>query len=420
MEPANAELVALAGWRELLEYVAPGVAYVHVPFCPAHCTFCGFSTTYGLRHDRVRNYLEALAAEAELLRQSLPLENLRVKALFTGGGTPNYLRSDEFVALVAALRTTLQWDASAEWTVEIYPSRELTANLLRCMRDLGVNRISLAAQDFNDDVLSLSRRHYSADEALEVGHRVRALGFVGMNVDLMVGIPGQSLYNAAPNLDAISELEPTHVTLNPFSNHSPTIPLRSATHRDKLTPVGRIYELYNFYRDWLIENSFRQVGKTNFERLGAPGFKYEALVRASTPRLGLGANALSFNGFATYRNFDRLGDYQERVRLGRLPIASAYRLCNGDEIRSAAFYRIINGALDLAEFRRLYAESAEEILLPIGEVLAEFGLAFKTDDELVLTDHGIWNLGIVQRAFLPLRVLRAIVNHQSPRSEEQP
>ena len=406
--------VVLEDWRTQLAQKTRGVVYCHVPFCPAHCTFCGFSTTFGLQRDRVRSYVDAVEAEGCRLRDLIPLDNLVTEAVFIGGGTPNYLDPDEFVSLARGLRASVRWDDSAEWTVEIYPSFRLAGDVLRAMRDIGVNRISLAAQDFNDDVLKRARRQYSAQEGLDVAEKIQKLGFARINVDLMLGIPGQSMQNATANFEALRRLRPSHITLNPYSSRSPLIPLRSAKYRPELISLSEIRNLYTFYRDWLLERGYRQVGKTNFERLDAPAFRYESLVRSSSPRLGMGCNALSFTGSSTYRNVERLDEYGASVRMGRLPLASFYELRGGDAIRAAAFYEVLGGMIDLLAMTARFGHAADEIILPLGSILVEYGLAHFERGRLVLTEDGVWNLGIVQRAFLPTQVLQSIVQYTEP------
>lgn len=413
----DAECIAIEGWRQALQRRVSGVAYVHVPFCPAHCTFCGFSTTYGEGRARVLRYLDGLTAEAHILRDRLRLNRFQVDAVFVGGGTPNYLSADEFTKLTDGLRLAFAWDDSTEWTVEIYPSAALSTDVLPRMRELGVNRISVAAQDFNDDVLSRSLRRYNGAEALEVARQVRALGFPGMNIDFMIGIPGQSAENAAVNLAAIDELQPTHVTLNPFSNRSPAIPLNRSKFKNTLMPTTGIRGLYRFYQHSLLQRGYRQIGKANFERDNAAPFRYEALVRRSAFRLGLGSNALSFNGSSSYRNADNINPYERMTISGSLPVTASYALQDGDVLRSAAFYEVLGGGFDVGRGEGLYGTEANDFLNTTAEVLEEYGLARMEGSYCRLTDDGIWNTGIVQRAFLPEAVLRAIVGHRNVMEE---
>jgi oxygen-independent coproporphyrinogen-3 oxidase len=413
MNTGGAEQVA-ASWSSMAvsNDAVDVTMYVHIPFCPGHCMFCGFATTYGLGDDRVDHYLSAVEREVASFRHQIPNAPFRVRALFIGGGTPNYLKPTQFDRLMRCLRTSFTFAPDCECTVELYPSVDMILPLIEPMRQAGINRVSVCAQDFNDDVLGTAKRFYRGADALHCARALRDGGMDAMNVDLMIGIPLQTMSNAAANLDALGDLHPSHVTLNPFSRRSPTIPWGRKSFDRVMAGADEIRSLYDFYRGWLFTNGYRQVTKTNFERRNSVGFHYEALVRASRPRIGFGVNALSFTGAVTYRNVQTLEGYARAAMSDILPVEATYILESDNARLCRSFFAVLSN--DIAFDDDALHDDPGGAVASVLEVLTEFGLMQNQGGVFTLTDHGVWNIGIVQRCFLPREILNAVVGREVP------
>lgn len=178
--------------------------YVHIPFCLRKCYYCDFPS-YPLRH-LADEYLQAMAREAEYYIS----QDISVGTVFIGGGTPTCLASEELERLLALLQRSFFIAADAEFTVEVNPGT-VTARKLEVLKANGVNRLSFGVQAFQPELLAkLGRLHTPAD--VYAGFALaRELGFVNINLDLMSGLPGQSLGQWLETLDKAIDLQPEHI-----------------------------------------------------------------------------------------------------------------------------------------------------------------------------------------------------------------
>lgn len=187
--------------------------YVHAPFCRAKCRYCAFYSLAagpsGPQPHSLSRYLDAL--EAEMDRQAERYGRVAASSLFFGGGTPSLLGGEALARIVAGLRRRFDLDPGAEITLEANPD-SASPELLRAARELGVNRLSLGVQSLNDAALtSLGRTHDAAQARLAFAH-ARAAGFANIGLDLIFGLPGQSVAAWLDTLRQALALEPEHLS----------------------------------------------------------------------------------------------------------------------------------------------------------------------------------------------------------------
>ncbi|MHB8469636.1 MAG: radical SAM family heme chaperone HemW, partial [Gaiellaceae bacterium] len=175
--------------------------YVHLPFCAHRCGYCDFVTVVG-RANQHAAYVDALLRELELERGSLAPE---LETIFLGGGTPTFAALPELMRLLDAL------PAAGEVTVEANPET-VTPELARALRAAGVNRVSLGAQTFQARLLGVLERAAGPDDVHRAFHHLRAAGFDNLSLDLIYGIPGQSVAELEADLAAALALEPEHLS----------------------------------------------------------------------------------------------------------------------------------------------------------------------------------------------------------------
>jgi oxygen-independent coproporphyrinogen-3 oxidase len=199
--------------------VTPSIAlYIHVPFCERKCTYCDFNSYAGL-DDLMPAYTEALANEIRLWGS---VERYRVRTVFFGGGTPSELPLTNLARILAAVREAFNVEPGAEVTLEANPGTVDEA-YLRGLRDLGVNRLSLGVQSFDDAELQALTRIHSAAEAREAFAAARAAGFERINLDLIYGLPHQSFERWRANVDEAIRLRPEHVSCYALSVEPGTV-----------------------------------------------------------------------------------------------------------------------------------------------------------------------------------------------------
>ncbi len=187
--------------------------YVHVPFCKTKCPYCDFNTFQGIEN-LMRPYLSAVVRELELWGGLL--ERPGVNTVFFGGGTPSYLPPGYLQQVLDAVRTSFVLSPGAEITIEANPGDALFSDGGAGCRELlqaGVNRLSIGVQSLDNDLLTLLGRRHTADAALEALRAAREGGFSNVNLDLMYGLPRQTLAQWQETLDKLLSQSPEHVSL---------------------------------------------------------------------------------------------------------------------------------------------------------------------------------------------------------------
>ena len=195
--------------RSILSH-SPGLGlYVHVPFCKTKCPYCDFNTYQGIE-SQMGSYLEAATSELRLWGQSL--EHPPVRTVFFGGGTPSYLPDGDIAAILEAAANAFAIDSGAEITIEANPG-DLTTRACHGLLRQGVNRLSIGVQSLDNGLLQMLGRRHSASGAIEAFQTARDAGFGNVNLDLMYGLPHQSLAQWEDTIGRLAALSPEHISL---------------------------------------------------------------------------------------------------------------------------------------------------------------------------------------------------------------
>jgi putative oxygen-independent coproporphyrinogen III oxidase len=297
----------------------PGL-YVHVPFCRSKCPYCDFFSVPSL--EWAPQWLQGIQQEASHYRELFaPFDTL-----YLGGGTPSLLTDSQLAALLKCLRSSFDFTAAPEVTLEVNPD-DLTRERLKCFRDSGVNRISIGVQSFQDEELRILRRRHSAGQTKRVLEWVRAAGFANVGVDLMYGLPGQTLGGWLNNLEHALELRPEHLSCYQLT-------IADSTPFGKMLAEGRITALseeharafFLLTSELLEERGYIHYEVSNFA-LGEPYLaRHNSKYWKHVPYLGLGPAAHSFHGNRRWWNVDALAPYCQQLAAGVPPVAECESL----------------------------------------------------------------------------------------------
>ena len=287
--------------------------YVHIPFCASRCSYCDFFST--LRLDEVgHDYVEALIAEARLRKAEL--NGKPVKTLYMGGGTPSQLPLPLLARLIDGLKATLDLNAVEEFTLEANPD-DVTPEWSAAVRALGVNRVSMGVQSFQDAVLRLVGRRHTARQAIDAVASLRHAGIDNISIDLIYGLPGQTLETWAESVRQAVDLRPQHISAYGLTYEPGT---RLWQQRECGEVVEASEDQYlDMYR--ILVGLLRVAGYEHYEisNFALPGYRsrHNSSYWNETPYLGLGAAAHSYDGTMRRSNPADLCGYIRRITSGQ-------------------------------------------------------------------------------------------------------
>ncbi len=362
----------------------PRGLYVHVPFCVHKCHYCDFYSLVDTR-DRQAAFTARLIAE---IRASTRWLTRPLETIFVGGGTPTLLADGHWTDLLAALRACVPLGSAPEFTVEANPET-VTSSLLDVLAAGGVNRLSIGAQSFHPQRLeTLERRHDPANVRRSV-RLARSAGIDDVNIDLIFGIPGETLDEWRADLEAALALDPSHLSCYGLM-YEPGTPLAAKLRAGRIRRVGQDLEaaMYESAMDTLQRAGFEHYEISNWARPGRR-CRHNLLYWSNASWWPLGPSASGHVGGVRWKNIARLADYLE---VGPLPpVVDVERLDDDGRVGEMLMLglRLIDGIEQehvddlLASGHRGHDRDAA-----VRRHLAS-GLLERCDGRLKLTRHGL-------------------------------
>ena len=354
--------------------------YFHIPFCSKVCFFCGCNKVVTKFRDRAAPYLERLHQEIAL-HAKLYDDDRTVDQLHWGGGTPTFISHEEMQALMAETRRhfKLHDDDSGEYSIEIDP-REIDGETLKVLRQLGFNRISLGVQDFDPKVQQAVNRIQPEAQTMGAINGARELGYKSISVDLIYGLPFQSVSSFNTTLDRIIELSPDRLSVFNYA-HLPEMfkPQRRINEEDLPSPQEKL-EILHQAIDKLTTAGYVYIGMDHFakpddelavaQREGKLYRNFQGYsTHAECDLIAMGITAIGKVGNSFSQNVKTLEQYYEAIDSGHLPIYRGLTLSNDDLLRQKVISELIcHFELDFAsieknfgiEFSKYFATELEE------------------------------------------------------------
>jgi len=341
----------------------PAGLYVHVPFCRKRCKFCYFKVYTEKNAEEVRRYVDALLREAEMQASRRLWSNRPLRFVYFGGGTPSFLSARYLERLVVGLRRSLRWDEIEEVTFECEPGT-LTRAKLQTIRDVGVTRLSLGIENFDDTILRENGRAHTTKEIRRVEPWIRALDFKQINIDLIAGMIGETWDSWKSSVRRTVEMGPDSVTIYQLELPYNTIYSRGVLDGKPLAVADWVTK-----RAWH-DYAFEELARAGYEpssaytmtRRGSDSrFVYRDCVWRGCDLLGIGVSSFGHASGVHFQNLSSWGPYLERVESGRLPLDRAFRTDDDERMIREAILLLKRGHLEADYFRVKHgAELVEE------------------------------------------------------------
>lgn len=360
--------------------------YVHIPFCRQRCTFCHFAKEVRATNERVTTYLGALCTEIDMMSDRLGTR--QVASVYVGGGTPSTLAPAELTRLFAALHDKFPWASNTEVTFELHPqavrNRALLAEQLRVLRASGVNRIAFGIQSLDDRVLRTLNRGHTAAEAFELIRLLHLSDFADVSVDLMYGLPYETLETWFETLTAIVERGVSKLNIFPLFLKVTDPISRLYARKPDVFPDGQERLIRHFFTDeYLNEEGFHSGPVLYYSRTKRHSLQQELKFDDSdgTNLLGLGVSSFGYLGATQYYNLCDVDQYLASLAADRLPLWRAATLSVEELARRTVMFALRSAGVPRAAFRKRFGQPPEQIM-PQLRRFAELGLLTCAD--------GVW------------------------------
>jgi oxygen-independent coproporphyrinogen-3 oxidase len=364
--------------------------YVHLPFCVYKCTFCGFYSLTEQSKTIIDRYISALKKELELLLKTFSLEDAIVTSIYFGGGTPTYLSAKQLKELIVYLRSKLNIIPNVNFTCEANPENLVGSageDKVQTLLENGVNRLSIGIQTFDNGILKLIGRGCSSQTAISAYNNAYEAGFRNINIDLMFGLPNQTLKKWEHDLDMIASLRPGWADLYQLSIQGPVIH-RTFTEKFNRFPNEEIILLMKIM-------AFEKLTELGYKQIHAPDrfvlpSKYKHTPPLPREILGLGASARSdFNG-VRYNNYPDLKRYNMMlVNKGQLPISFATKHSKRQLIERETIFKLRQSGLDRRDFKAEFGIDVENVFGDVLQKLEKLEMITKDGDLIKLSYKGM-------------------------------
>lgn len=293
--------------------------YIHVPFCKTICIYCDFFTKTNM--DKKNPYIEAVCKEAKI--RSSYIDNEKVETIYFGGGTPSQLSKEDLKSILDTIYDTYEVSSNAEITLEANPD-DLNEDYLNNLIDIGINRLSMGVQTFDDSELQFLNRRHSAERAVKAVKLSQECGFNNISIDLMYGLPSQTMDIWKKNLQAAINLNIQHIS----SYH---LIYEEGTRLYRLLQKGNVksvdeelsVEMFSTMIDYLTEANFIHYEISSFAKEGLFS-KHNSSYWLGTKYLGLGPAAHSFDGLNRSWNISSIPKYITGINIDKPNIEIEY------------------------------------------------------------------------------------------------
>ncbi len=345
--------------------------YMHIPFCRKRCKFCYFKVYTGKNSDEIQNYLDALAKEIELYSKIPAVNGRALKYVYFGGGTPSFISVKHLKWLVDNAKAAIPWNTAEEIAFECEPGT-LTQSKLEAIREIGVTRLSLGIEHFDDDILQENGRAHLSKEIYRVQPWVKTLGFDQVNIDLIAGMVGETTENWKETVQKAIEYDADSITIYQLE-----LPF-NAVYSQHLRQGEKIE-----VADWTLKREWHAYA---IEALEAAGYEissaytmikkdsknkrfiYRDALWQGADMIATGVASFSHLAGVHFQNSSRWNEYLESLNRNELPVSRAFAATGRERLIREMILQLKLGKIEASYFRNKFDV----------DILKEFSQVFHT------------------------------------------
>jgi oxygen-independent coproporphyrinogen-3 oxidase len=375
--------------------------YLHIPFCRKRCKFCYFRVFTDKNKDDVQRYIDTLLREIEAWAATPALADRPLKFIYFGGGTPSFISARHMRKLVDGMKQTIPWDGVEEVTFECEPGT-LTRPKLDAIREVGITRISLGVENFNDEILEENGRAHLSKEIYRVAPWIASLDFDQLNIDLIAGMVGETWDTWRDSVQRTLEMDPDSVTI-----YQMELPFNTLYSRRVLDGARIPVADWQTKRDWHAW-AFEQFEAADYEISSAYtvvkhgkdcSFVYRDSVWRGCDMLGLGVSSFGHLGGVHYQNATGWNEYMRRVAEDGMAVERVYVPSPEESLIRETILQLKRGRLELEYFRSKFGADLMKEFPHQIEALVQSRMLEVDDGRLRLTRDGLLRVDQLLPAF---------------------
>ena len=382
--------------------------YLHIPFCRKRCHFCYFRVYTDKNAREVEDYLDLLAREWEAYRELRAIQGRALDFVYFGGGTPSFLSTAQLQRLVGRLTASADWSRASEITFECEPGT-LSESKLSAIRDMGVTRLSLGVENFDDRILDLNGRAHRSPEIHRVFAQARQLAFPQINIDLIAGMVGETSENWRACIEQTLALSPDSVTI-----YQMELPYNTTISNNLLKGSGDLggpIAGWEQKRRWVaeafeaLERAGYHVGSayTAVRDPGTATFTYRDRLWEGADLVGLGVASFGHVNGVHLQNLDTWEKYSAAIERGSLPLGRGYRPSDDERLIREFILQLKRGTVDPGYFVAKYGvDPLARFEAPLASLRGDGCLSELSAERIALTRDGLLRVdSLLHRFFLP-------------------
>jgi len=376
--------------------------YIHIPFCRKRCKFCYFKVYTDKNASEIELYLNALIKENELYSRTRAFQGRRLRFAYFGGGTPSYVSEKQLHYLVDGLNRHVSWENAEEVTFECEPGTLQKAKL-KALKEIGVTRLSLGIEHFDDQILEANGRAHLSPEIYRAYEWAREIGFPQINIDLISGMMGETEEKWRDTIRRAIELEPDSVTIYQMELPYNTIISQEILKDGIESPIAH----WTMKRRWL-NYAFEQFEARGYEiastytlatRKKTCRFIYTDALWHGGDMIGLGVSSFSHFGGVNFQNAHNFEEYLRILNSDQLPLLRAVSLTAKQRLIREMVLQLKTGRLDTRYFERKFGVDVWHEFAPVYEQLKAKELLNRLNGAIALTRRGLLEVDHFLREF---------------------
>ena len=359
--------------------------YIHLPFCFSECLFCN---SFPLKVDKQtqQDYLQHLLKEIELFSKYGIFDRKKAKCIYFGGGTPTSFLNRDIKLIIDKIRSSIDLSENCNITSEAHPLTLSSNNRIEELAKIGINRISIGCQTFDQDVLIHCNRSNTEYQIQKIVKTAQESG-LAINIDMMTGLPGQTIASVRKDLEILKKIRPNAVEYIRHEIVNPLVIELYRTRPDLIVEDDILFEMVFITQEWMENLGYEQNGRFSNDKQW--GYRYHWL--KEMPIIAFGSRTRSYTKKICYDKHEDLSTYTRMISKGILPIGRYIPLSKRERMyRSLILSLQLKSGLDIKIFHDTYREDPFDVFGPLLAKLNEYGCLKQDADSIRLIKHGAY------------------------------